>query len=385
MLLEELPYWLALWRIKGIGPAHFRLLTDQFSSMLECFSQPAEVLGTLGLSPSQCQQIRRFQLGSARSLLEGVNADLEWQEQSPSHHILTWASDDYPSLLREISGSPPVLFIKGDPVCLSLPQIAIVGSRHCSRRGKQTAMDFSRAFAEQGFSITSGLALGIDTAAHSGALQGGGTTVAVLAHGLDTLYPARNRTLAQDIELHGALVSEFPLGVQPRPEYFPRRNRIVSGLSLGVLVVEAALKSGSLITAHEAVDQGREVFAMPGSVHDPLVKGCHALIRNGARLVETAEQVVEEMRPLLGFVQQQAQLELAMPAPGIGSGRDSLQQKYGQDSAEARLLNALCDDCTSVDQLVGLTGLSVADVSSTLVMLELDGVVIQERGGYCRI
>jgi len=218
--------------------------------------------------------------------------------------------------------------------------------------------------------------LGIDASAHAGALLGGGKTIAVLAHGLDDIYPNRNRSLGKEIIEQGALVSEFPIGVSPRAEFFPRRNRIISGLSLGVLVVEAAIKSGSLITAHEAVDQGREVFAIPGSINDPLAKGCHALIRNGARLVETAQQVVDELMPLLGFMQQQA-----MPL----AEENLLHDQYDSQSPEGLLLAALEYDPTPVDQLVGLTGLCVVDISSARVMLEIDGVVQQQQGGYSRV
>ncbi|MGB3620353.1 DNA-protecting protein DprA [Ketobacter sp. MCCC 1A13808] len=376
MFLEELPYWLALWRIKGIGSSHFRLITERFGSMLTFFSQTPDQLRLMGFKQAQCAQITGFQAGTERRLGAGVSADLDWQDASNQHHILTWASDDYPPLLREIAGAPPVLFVRGDVASLTMPQIAIVGSRHCSRKGRKLAEDFAECFSAHGFITTSGLALGIDAAAHTGALKSGGQTIAVLAHGLDTLYPARNRVLGEGIPAQGALVSEFPIGVQPRPEFFPRRNRIISGLSLGVLVVEAALKSGSLITANEAVDQGREVFAIPGSIHDPLVKGCHALIRNGAKLVETADQIVEELMPLLGYVHQQSLFPLQA---------DEMAHKFDKSSPEGRLLAALQFDAANVDQLVGLTGMSVADVNSTLIMLELEGVVAQEQGGYSRI
>ncbi len=381
MILEELPYWLALWRVKGIGSAHFRHITERFGCMLTFFSQSSEQLRALGLNAAQIAQIQGFQSGSEPQISAAVDKDLDWQDASDQHHILTWASDDYPPLLREIAGAPPVLFVRGDPDCLVMPQIAIVGSRHCSRKGRSLAEDFSRCFSRHGFITTSGLALGIGTAAHSGALASGGQTIAVLAHGLDSVYPARNRKLADEIASQGALVSEFPIGVQARPEFFPRRNRIISGLSLGVLVVEAALKSGSLITAHEAVDQGREVFAIPGSIHDPLVKGCHSLIRNGAKLVETADQVVEELMPLLGFVHQQYQL----PLHESPLQQDEIGHKFDKSSPEARLLEALQFDSANVDQLVGLTGMSVADVNSTLIMLELEGMVAQEQGGYSRV
>lgn len=376
-MLEELPYWLALWRVPGVGPSHFRIITDHYPCMMSFFDQPPSELEKIGFNQRQSQLISGFQRGTERKLLEGVTADLDWLEQSREHHILTWAHDDFPPLLREIQGSPPLLFVRGDAELLSLPQIAIVGSRHSSRQGRKLAQDFAASFSSNGFVTTSGLALGIDAAAHSGAILGGGKTIGVLAHGLDDIYPARNRTLGLDVVEHGALVSEFPIGVSPRAEFFPRRNRIISGLSLGVLVVEAALKSGSLITAHEAVDQGREVFAIPGSINDPLAKGCHALIRNGARLVETAQQVVDELMPLLGFLQQQ----LAIPAIEPNLPLD----QYDSGSVEGRLLAALEYDPTPIDQLVGLTGLCVADISSALVMLEIDGIVQQQQGGYCRI
>mgnify|MGYP003683019641 CR=1 FL=1 len=376
-MLEELPYWLALWRIPGVGPGHFRQITDRYPSMTGFFNLPVAELEALGLSAKQSRLIAGFQRGTEPKLLEGVTRDLDWLEQAEEHRVLTWADDDYPPLLREIKGSPPILFVRGDASLLSLPQIAIVGSRHSSRQGRKLAQDFANYFSSNGFVTTSGLALGIDAAAHAGAMLGGGKTIAVLAHGLDDIYPNRNRNLGLEVVKQGALVSEFPIGVSPRAEFFPRRNRIISGLSLGVLVVEAALKSGSLITAHEAVDQGREVFAIPGSINDPLAKGCHALIRNGARLVETAQQVVDELMPLLGFMQQQIE--------PLTQQAHAQADQYEQNSLERRLLAALEYEPTPIDQLVGLTGLCVADISSTLVMLEIDGVVQQQQGGYCRV
>lgn len=372
--MDELSYWLALWRVNGVGSSQFQSIIEHFGNLEALFQQSPQQLAALGFNQEQAETISGFYRGTQAKLLAGVQQDLDWLAQGDYHAILTWADENYPPLLREIKGSPPLLFVHGDINSLSLPQIAIVGSRNCSRAGRKLAHEFASYFSEQGFVTTSGLALGIDTMAHQGALIGKGNTIAVLAHGLDTIYPARNRSLAMDIVENGALVSEFPIGVTPRPEYFPRRNRIISGLSLGTLVVEAAVKSGSLITAHEAVDQGREVFAIPGSINDPLAKGCHALIRNGAKLVETAQHVVEELAPLLGYVHQQSQ---AAPQP-------SLFDQYEKESPEAKLLAALEYDPISIDQMVGLTGMSVADVSSTLVMLELDGVITQQAGGYCR-
>ena len=373
---HELSYWLAFWRISGIGPRQFREVTTRLGAISPLFEQSARTLEQWGFKPEQREKIMAFQRGNEKPLLEGVQRDLDWAGAAPHHHILSWQDTDYPPLLREIAGAPPLLFVRGDMSCLSMPQIAIVGSRHCSRMGTQLARDFAGHFGRSGFVTTSGLALGIDSAAHQGALDSGGNTIAVLAHGLDSLYPARNRALAERLPEQGALVSEFPIGVQPRPEFFPRRNRIISGLSLGVLVVEAALKSGSLITAHEAVDQGREVFAIPGSIHSPLARGCHALIRNGARLVETADQVVEELQPLLGFMHQQSL---------FADDQNETISPFEPDSPEQRLFSALEYEPASIDELVQLTGMAVADVSAALVLLELEGVVQQHQGGYCRL
>ena len=373
---HELSYWLAFWRMSGIGPGAFRQVIAQLGAIGPLFEQSASQLEHWGFNARQRQQIMAFRQGREKALLAGVQQDLDWQSREPHHHILTWQDTRYPPLLREIAAAPPVLFVRGDLECLCLPQIAIVGSRHCSRMGKQLALEFARHFSRSGFVTTSGLALGIDSAAHEGALEGGNQTIAVLAHGLDTIFPTRNRGLGERVREQGALVSEFPIGVQPRPEFFPRRNRIISGLSLGVLVVEAALKSGSLITANEAVDQGREVFAIPGSIHSPLAKGCHALIRNGAKLVETADQVVEELMPLLGFIHQHSLLEETVTAEDAG---------FEPGSPEQQLFTVLEYEPSSIDQLVQMTGLSAADVSSALVLLELEGVVQQQRGGYCRV
>lgn len=376
---HELACWLGFWRIPSIGPSHFRFVCEHVGAIGLLFEQTARQLEQLGFTSPQCELILHWR-SSDSVLRAGVERDLAWLAQSPQHHILTWEDSRYPSLLQQISGAPPLLFVRGDADCLGLPQIAIVGSRQSTRAGKQLAQDFAASISRHGFITTSGLALGIDSAAHEGALDGGNKTIAVLAHGLDAVYPPRNRPLAERVMAQGALVTEFPVGVTPRPEFFPRRNRIISGLSLGVLVVEAALKSGSLITAHEAIDQGREVFAIPGSIHNPLAKGCHALIRNGAKLVETADQVVEELRPLLGFMRQGALFD----EDASQTGGDGHSNAYPAGSTESRLLDALEYDPCSIDLLVQLTGISVADVSSALILLELEGQVQQVQGGYCR-
>ncbi len=326
-----------------------------------------------GVSERLLAERQSYLSGKDSDIRKGVEADLRWQDDGANHHILTWAHTDYPPQLREIKDPPPVLFVKGDLTALSLPQVAIVGSRHCSRNGQTNSEQFARYFAQSGIVTTSGLALGIDTAAHKGALAAG-STVAVLAHGLDSLYPPRNRQLAAQIADQGALVSEMPIGIKPRPEYFPRRNRIISGLSLGVLVVEATLKSGSLITAYEALEQNREVFALPGYLHDPLAKGCHDLIRRGAKLVETAQQVVEELSSLLGYMSQ-----FSFPVEPQYSNNST---DYPAQSTEAEVLKFIEYAPLTLDQLLELTQLPVSELASALVMLEVNGDIQQQASGY---
>lgn len=232
---------------------------------------------------------------------QGVEKDLRWLA-SPGCHMVHKTSRNYPPLLKEIHAAPFILFVQGNLARLADPQIAIVGSRNPTPVGCEIAAKFAYYFSNMGLTVTSGLALGIDGAAHKGALLGVASTIAVLGHGLDCIYPASHQELAGDIlKANGALVSEFPIGVSPLPSHFPRRNRIISGLTMGTLVVEAALKSGSLITAKLALEQGREVFAIPGSIHNPLAKGCHALIREGAKLVETTQDVLEELQGFAGY------------------------------------------------------------------------------------
>ncbi|AKH22249.1 hypothetical protein AAY24_12350 [Sedimenticola thiotaurini] len=304
-----------------------------------------------------------------------VEQDLRWQEGG-NRAILTLADGRYPTLLKELEDPPPLLFVQGDPAILDMPQLAIVGSRNPTPSGRQTAQEFARFLSQAGLVITSGLAAGIDGAAHRGALQGSTPTLAVTGTGLDRVYPARHRDLAHQIAEQGALVSELPPGTPPLPANFPRRNRIISGLSVGTLVVEAARQSGSLITARLATEQGREVFAIPGSIHNPLARGCHALIRQGAKLVETADDILEELAPLLG-----AQLERTEPVSTVKAEPEARlwDQEYQQ------LMAALDFDPTPVDLLIERSGLTADAVSSMLLLLELEGFVSAAPGGrYCR-
>lgn len=273
-------------------------------------------------------------------------------------------------MLKEISSPPPVLFVRGNPEILSLPQIAIVGSRNPSKLGLETATNFAKDLTHHGYIITSGLALGIDAASHQGALQGHGLTIAVAGTGLDRIYPARHKQLALDIIENGAIISEFPPGTKAKANHFPRRNRIISGLSMGLLVVEAAKQSGSLITARLALEQNREVFAIPGSIHNPLARGCNALIRQGAKLVETSTDILEEL----------GQYNQAHKITETESKQTTL------DLEQQTILNLVMYNPTSIDNLVENSGQPVEIISSILLTLELQGYIESAAGGcYTRL
>jgi DNA processing protein len=295
-------------------------------------------------------------------------SEKEWLAE-PGHHHITADSGEYPALLEQLPDLPQALYVNGDPDTLHLPAIAIVGSRNPTRGGLDNAYRFARHLARTGFCIVSGLAQGIDAAAHRGALDADGSTVAVLGHGLDQIYPAANTSLAASIALKGALISEYPLGTPPRRGHFPERNRLISGLSLGTLVVEAAKRSGSLITARLAGDQGREVFAIPGSIHNPMARGCHQLIRQGARLVESADDILSELAPLVGHLMQNDDEPTTKAIPAE------------RDADYSRLLGVLGFDPQNTDQLAEKSGLTIEQVSSMLLILELEGDVESLPGG----
>lgn len=290
--------------------------------------------------------------------------------QDTNHHIIRPDTDDFPELLAEIQDSPRKLYVAGNIGALHLPSLAIVGSRNPTRGGQQNAYEFARHLGASGFCIVSGLAQGIDAAAHEGALAGRATTVAFLGHGIDTIYPAGNQRLAGRIVENGALCSEFPLGSPPRREHFPQRNRLISGLSIGTLVVEAARRSGSLITARLASEQGREIFAIPGSIHNPLSRGCHQLIRQGAKLVESAADIVSELGPMVGHLMQKTVTDnSAEPVP------------TRRDDEYKLLLTALSYDPATADEIALHCGLTIDQVSSMLLILELEGVIDAHTGG----
>jgi len=365
---DALADWLALCRAPGLGPRTLGQLLQACATPRAVFDRAAHARLPVALDPPTLEALRRPDWAA-------VDRDLAWLERSGCT-ALSLDHPVYPPLLRQIGDAPPLLFVHGDPAFLARPQVAVVGSRNPTPQGRDTAFEFARTLAVAGFGITSGLATGIDAAAHRGALDAGGVTVAVLGCGLDTIYPPRHKELAAQIHRGGALVSAFLPGTPPRPAHFPQRNRLISGLSLGPLVVEAATRSGSLITARCAADQGREVFAVPGSIHNPLSRGCHALIRQGAKLVEAVGDVLEELGALSQYV-----LNLAGSATDdLGKGcRDVL------DPAQSRLLEMLGFDPISIDVLIERSGLTPEEVSSMLLVLELQGYVAAFGGGrYCR-
>lgn len=352
---DETLCWLALEAIPGLGPEGIRRLLD-------AFGHPCAILAAARGQLAPLVGERLAEVLTRPVAPEQHKATLDWLAQ-PGNHLIPIAHPDYPERLRSLPDPPPWLYVKGERGLLQQPMLAIVGSRNATPQGRRDAAAFAQALAEAGLVIVSGLALGIDTAAHEGALAGG-VSLAVVGTGLDRVYPARNRELAHRLAAGGAIVSEFPLRTPPRPGQFPRRNRIISGLSLGVLVVEAALDSGSLITARLAAEQGREVFALPGSIHSPLSKGCHRLIREGAKLVECVDDILEELA-------WQWRPPIASPAQTDPAGQP----------AAAALLELMGPDPVALDTLVNLSGLTVDTLSAMLLSLELDSRIATLPGG----
>lgn len=373
----SLPSWLTLLRAPGLHAARLHPLLERFGS--------ADAI--LGASPSA---LRDSEVASA--LIDwlqsrrghsdpAIDAELRWLEHE-AHHFVPLVSDSYPPLLAEVSDAPVGLFVRGDPAALSLPQLAIVGSRNPTAGGRDNATSFAAHLARRGLAITSGLAVGIDAAAHQGALAAAGITVAVCGTGLDVDYPSAHGALAEAIAQRGAVVSEFPLGMPALQGNFPRRNRIISGLALGTLVVEAAVRSGSLITARLAAEQGREVFAIPGSIHNPLARGCHQLLRQGAKLVETCDDIFAELRALVGALAPALQAAVSDERNSPTAGQEShIAGAPVLDKAYEILLDALGFEPAGVDTLVERTGFAADEVASMLLILELDGKLESRPGG----
>jgi len=345
-----------------------RLLERTGSAHAAC-EAGAQIWREAGLDSAQCRALRAPWSPS--------DALSRWCDDGPQHHVLGWHEADYPSLLREMQNPPLALFVIGDPARLWHPSIAIVGSRRPSAGGRENAYAFAAAMARSGLAVTSGLAAGIDGAAHRAALDAGALTIAVLGTGIDEPYPRAHVELYRRITRSGVVVSEYPPGTPARRGQFPARNRLIAGLALGTLVVEAAQRSGALITARLALEAGREVFAIPGSIHNPMAKGCHRLLRQGAALVETPSEVSEALAPLAASLGQsiaqrlQAEPKPAASAPGHPDAR--------------RLWRALGHDPVGLDQLAERTRLPAASLSSLLLMMELEGRISSAHGRYCRV
>lgn len=350
---EEAADWIALSLIPGLGDESYRQLLQAFGLPVNVFAASRTALGAI-VKPAVARSIQEHE----RAADKDVERALTWLEL-PDNHIVTLADRYYPAQLLQIADPPPLLYVKGQRELLEAASLAVVGSRNATPQGESNAEQFSKNLSDAGLTIISGMALGIDAAAHRGGLAGKGSSIAVVGTGLDIIYPARNREIALRLAKEGAIVSEFPLGTPAVASNFPRRNRIISGLARGCLVVEATLKSGSLITAKLAGEQGREVFAIPGSIHSPFSKGCHLLIKQGAKLVDAAVDILEELRLPLPVAPAQAGLTLETDP----------------------LLAALGFDPVSVDTLAARSQLAASDIAARLLNLELQGVVASLPGG----
>ena len=359
----EPAHWLALNHLPSLGQAELCALAEGRVS-------PRDVLA------AHRRRATAGGPGRADPDWRAVEADLDWLA-NPGRHLITLVTPAFPARLRHIPDPPPVLFVEGDVEILSAAQVAMVGSRRATPCGVETAHRFSAELAGCGLVITSGLALGVDAASHRGAMAGRGRTLAVAANGLDIVYPRIHRRLARQVAENGALVSEFSPGTAPLARHFPRRNRLISGLSLGVVVVEAARRSGSLITARLAGEQGREVFAVPGPIQSPLARGCHQLIREGAKLVEQITDILEELPPDIPGGPWQVPEKHA--SESVDGPRDDL------DEMQKKVLASLAYRATTIDSVIERSGLTADTVCSILLALELRGLVVPIPGGaYCR-
>lgn len=356
--MKNLTYLLALNRMNKVGPRTVIKLQRRWPDLEEMFQLTARLLEKAGLPPLLAQTIASFDLKT-------VEEDYKWAELSANHHLIGWDCEDYPKLLKEISDPPLVLYGHGLLSAFSQPKLAMVGSRNPSITGRENAKHFAKELSALGITIVSGLALGIDAEAHHGCLVAGGQTIAVLGTGIDCIYPRSHTKLAELIQQTGLLLSEFPLKSPPNAGHFPRRNRIISGLSLCTLVVEAALKSGSLITARMACEQNRDVLAIPGSIHNPLSRGCHHLLQQGAKLVTSVSDVLDELR-----MEHQPK---AADAPNAAL-----------DSTTGNLVQFIGFEMTSIDQIIMRSGYTIEQVTSELAQLELLGAITSAAGGYIR-
>ena len=351
-------YFLALNRISGIGPKITQKLLARWPQLAELFCLSQESMIAEGLPEKLAKAITQFNLNV-------IDKDLAWEQQDKSHHLLTWEHPQYPALLREIHDPPLVLYAGGDLSCLVAITLGIIGTRNPSVNGREIAKRFAYELALKSITIVSGLALGIDAEAHLGTIEAKGQTIAVLGSGINRIYPYRHRQLAEKIQEKGLIISEFPLDSTPSAGHFPQRNRIISGLSLAILVVEAALKSGSLITARLALEQNRDVMAIPGAIHNPQTRGCHYLLQQGARLVTSVDDVLDEL--------------------GWGNIRDTQPgSKLSLAKDDENLVNCLGFEVATLEQILLRSGLSFEEIACKLATLELNGIIKAVPNGYMR-
>lgn len=353
--MSDLRYWVGFNKVRGIGPLRLRALLDHFGDIERAWHASPEILEDVGLDSRS-----RKNLLAARAELD-LDRELE-RIADEGARVLTWESPDYPRLLLEINAPPPVLYVKGTLTEEDAWAVAVVGTRRASTYGREVTRRLAGALARNGITVVSGMARGIDSVAHRAALEAGGRTIAVFGCGIDRIYPAEHRKLAQQIAERGALISDYPLGTPPEGRNFPPRNRIISGLSLGVLVTNAGESSGAIITAEYAAEQGRDVFSVPGSILTKGSVGTNALIQNGAKLVAKPEDILEELN--LTMVAEQAEARQVLP----------------EDATEASLLEHLSGEPTHVDELRQEVDLPISQVTSTLAMMELKGMVRQVGG-----
>lgn len=407
-------YELALFHAPGIGHKRFHLINDfiqaQALNLEDLFKNPLllrELLKQQSQDPKQGENtIEKFQLDKlTQDIIENLEAyfkhyqsaqlenELSWSQQA-NQQIISINDQCYPPLLKQLPIAPPILYILGEPKLLAKVQLAIVGSRNPSHAGNETAYYFAKELSEAGLVITSGMAIGIDGASHQGALEGQGQTIAIAGTGLDRIYPSRHQELAHKIAENGALVSCFPLGTRPAKGNFPKRNQLIAGLSIGTLVIEAAIKSGSLITARLAMEYGREVFAILGSIHNPLARGCHALIKDGAKLVDCIDDISQEIINLSHINQAEvAHSTIASFEPDNSTHQKNASFQNKKTSTETNIFEKLTkqqqtlidsmayNETLSLDHLAQRTGISIEYINAEIILLELQALVRQEPGG----
>jgi DNA processing protein len=359
----DLSYWLMLLKAPGLG-------LQTLYKALKFFENPEKIFLASKTELKECKLFDKKTIDFLKNPdFDLIKQDIDWSKKDYCH-IITLIDEKYPEQLKKIYDPPPLLYVRGDLDCISLPQIAIIGSRNPSPSGSKNAYEFAKLLSKSGLAITSGMASGIDSNAHIGALKANCPTIAVCGTGLDRIYPARNKSLAHEIVSKGALVSEFTIGTPPLAKNFPKRNRVISGLSIGTLVVEAGLKSGTMITAKSAMEQGREVFAIPSSIHNPMSKGCHKLIKQGAKLVDNITDIIEELNINLD--------------PNISQHKQSKKDiNKNVDYDHNLVLKYIGYEAVTVDEIVEKSGLSPQIINQTLIFLELDDKIIKINGnGY---